>query len=443
MRNSAIARLGVMAFLTIGLLVPLGMVQGVVGERAGRRNEAVRGMSETWGGQQTIAGPVLSVPYTAVWTDSAGRHQRTSGRAHVLPTDVSIESRLTTETRTRGIFDVVVYHTELKVTGRFIRPDLGWVRPAPERLDWHDATVSVGVSDPSGLTRRTALTWNGRDAPFSGGVTDVGVFNAGIHARIADLEALQPGAEIPFTFTLSVNGTRDLRFAPTAGETNVALAAPWPHPSFIGAPLPQERDVTREGFTARWRVPDFGRPYPARWTSADVNREQLPAQVDCSAFGVSLIQPVDIYQQAERAVKYAVLFIVLTFVVFFLWEVFDTALLHPMQYGFVGFAMCLFYLLLVSISEHAGFDIAYATSAIVTMALIGGYARAILRGRRQAASVGASLGAIYGFLYLLLRLEDYALLAGSIGLFLVLAVMMYVTRRTNWYELKLGMRQPA
>ena len=229
---------------------------------------------------------------------------------------------------------------------------------------------------------------------------------------------------------------------PGAQETIVTLTSPWPHPSFMGAPLPDSRTVSAAGFDASWRVPDFGRPYAARWLSADMNREQLPIQAETSAFGVGLLQPVDIYQQAERAVKYAVLFIVLTFLVFFLWEIFHTALLHPMQYAFVGFALCVFYLLLVSLSEHTGFDLAYWTSAAVTTLLVSGYARAILRGRWQGASVAMALSALYGFLYLLLRLEDYALLAGSVGLFLVLALVMYVTRRMDWYALRLGDRAP-
>jgi inner membrane protein len=162
------------------------------------------------------------------------------------------------------------------------------------------------------------------------------------------------------------------------------------------------------------------------------------ARAEASAFGVSLLQPVDIYQQAERAVKYAVLFIVLTFLVFFLWEVFQAALLHPMHYAFVGFALCLFYLLLVSISEHTGFDTAYTISAVAATGLIGGYSRAVLKGNRQAGSVVSSLATLYGFLYLLLRLEDYALLAGSVGMFVVLALVMFVTRRMDWYSLRLG-----
>jgi inner membrane protein len=235
-----------------------------------------------------------------------------------------------------------------------------------------------------------------------------------------------------------VKGTRDLRFVPAAGESAVSLKSGWPHPSFAGTPLPDARTVQDSGFTAQWRVQDFGRPFAAQWTSHDMNRDQLAASAAASTFGVGLIQPLDIYQQSDRAVKYAVLFVVLTFMVFFLWEVFSATLLHPMQYAFVGFAMCVFYLLLVSIAEHLGFDAAYLIASSVTTALIAGYARAVLRGAAQALSVLAALSVLYGFLYLLLRLEDYALLAGSVGLFLVLALVMFITRRMNWYEMKLG-----
>ena len=438
MRNSVMLRLLVMGFLTIVLLVPLAMVESVVAERTSRRHEAVNRFNEEWGGAQTIGGPVLTVPFTTTWTDNNGRVHRTTDQAHVLPRDVHVEGGLDTQVRKRGIFEVVVYRTELKVTGRFVRPDLSWVRPAPQQFDWQEATVSIAVGDPRGLTRRGALQWNGREVPLAGGVSNVGLFRLGVHASVPGLDTIAPGAEIPFAYTLHLNGTRELRFLPSSEETTVKLTAAWPHPSFTGGPLPDPRDTGPSGFTASWRVPDFGRPYPARWLSSEVSGDNLLGQAQKSAFGVSLIHPVDIYQQAERAVKYAVLFLVLTFAVFFLHEIFHDVLLHPMQYAFVGFAMCLFYLLLVSISEHAGFDLAYGTSTMVTILLIGGYSRAILGSRTRALSIAGGLTALYGFLYLLLRLEDYALLAGSIGLFLVLALMMYVTRRMNWYELRLG-----
>jgi inner membrane protein len=442
MRNSAIARLVVMGALTIVLLIPITWVYSTVSERASRRDGAVAEVSATWGGPQTIGGPVLSVPYTVIWTDSAGRQQRTVCRAHFLPRDLQIEGTIGTEARSRGIFDVVVYRSSLKVSGRFLRPDLEWIRPAPERIEWDQAVLEVGVTDPRGLARRAVLNWRGQPVPFTGGTAEVGLFRSGLHAQLPTFEGVSAGTELPFEFTLDVNGTRDLRFLPAAEETVVALTSTWPHPSFTGTALPETRRIDAGGFTARWRVQDFGRPYPARWTSGEMNRDQLSQQANGSAFGLGLVQPVDIYQQAERAVKYAVLFIVLTFLVFFLWEIFSATLLHPMQYAFAGCAMCVFYLLLVSISEHAGFDKAYAVSSGVTTLLIAGYARAVLGGLRQGASVCAALVTLYGFLYLLLRLEDYALLAGSVGLFVVLAFVMFITRRMNWYDLKLGAETP-
>jgi inner membrane protein len=427
-----------MGALTLALLVPLVMVQGTVSERAGRREEAVREVSGTWGAPQTFGGPVLSIPYTIAWTDGSGRPQRAQHRVQVLARELRIDGAVVPEQRRRGIFEVMVYRTELKVSGRFVRPDLAWLKPSPSEIDWNQATLSIGVSDPKGLTKRGALDWNGRTVPFSGGIADVVLFGSGIHAVITGLDTVTPGTDVPFAFTIDMNGTRDLFFLPSAEETTVTLSSSWPHPSFSGAPLPQSRTTGDAGFTGRWAVTDFGRAYPARWSNAGTDRQQLIAMAQASAFGVSLLQPVDIYQQAERAVKYAILFIVLTFLVFFLWEVFQATLLHPMQYAFVGFALCLFYLLLLSISEHTGFDTAYAISSVAATTLIGGYSRAVLRGTRPALSVVGALAALYGFLYLLLRLEDYALLAGSVGMFVVLAFVMFITRRMNWYELRLG-----
>jgi inner membrane protein len=443
MRNSAIARLIVMGVLTIALLIPLMWVYALITERATRRDSAVVDVSATWGGPQVIAGPIMTVPYTYSFVDSGGRQQRGTSTVSLLPRDLRVNGTLATETRQRGIFDVIVYRANLKIGGVFLRPDLDWIRPVPDRIEWEQATVQIGVSDSRGLTRRAALTWGKETLPLVGGARDVGLVRTGVRSVIPSLENVALGTEIPFEVTLDVNGTRELRFLAAAEETTVALAAPWPHPSFVGAALPETRQVSDGGFNASWRVQDFGRPYAARWSSYDANNDKLAEQAALSTFGVALVQPIDIYQQADRAVKYAVLFIVLTFMVFFLWEVFSAALLHPMQYAFVGFALCVFYLLLLSLSEHVGFDPAYGVSATVTTLLIAGYARAVLGGTRQGASVLAALATLYGFLYLLLRLEDYALLAGSVGLFVVLAFVMFITRRMNWYELRLGADTPA
>jgi len=441
MRHSVTARLVVMGGLAFVLMIPLLWVRATVSERASRRDAAAREISGTWGGPQVVGGPVLAVPYETTWTDGSGRVQRSAHHAFLLPRDLQIDARLNTETRNRGIFEVPVYRATIRVTGTFVRPALDSLKPVADRIDWDRVSLQIGVKDPRGITRRSVMTWRGQQHPLAGGTLDVGLFQSGLSTTLPSLADVALNADLPFEFTLEFNGTRDFHVLPAAQETRVSLASGWPHPSFSGAPLPESREVSDSGFTARWSVQDFGRPYPARWTSFDMNREQLAGQAHASAFGVSLVQPVDVYQQAERAVKYALLFVVLTFLLFFLWEVFSATLLHPMQYTFVGFAICVFYLLLVSISEHTGFDVAYSSSSAVTILLIAGYAKAVLGGLRPATSVFAALLTLYGFLYLLLRLEDYALLAGSIGLFLILSVVMFITRRMDWYEIKLGESQ--
>ena len=435
MRTSALARLIVMGILMVCLMVPLLMVQGVVSERASRRDAAVGEVSGIWGGVQTLGGPVLTVPYRYTRTDQAGKTTSIVARAYVLPDVLNVDGTVEPEVRRRSLFEVVVYRSHLTVSGRFGRLALAEIRPAPEQILWDEATLSVGVTDPRGITRRVMSTWNGREQAFVPGVPDVGLFASGVHTAVPGLAA--SAGEAAFTLEIDLNGSRQLRFLPGGSETSVTLTSRWPHPSFAGALLPEARRSDASGFSATWRAPYFGRGYPPQWTS-ESRGEQLKTQAEASAFGVTLVSPVDIYQQAERAVKYAALFIVMTFVIAFLWEVARGALLHPIQYLFVGFAMCVFYLLLLSLSEHVGFDLAYVSAATATVGLLAWYWGRVVGGRWPGLLMGGALTALYGVLYLLLRLEDYALLAGSIGLFAMLAAVMYFTRRVNWYELRLG-----
>lgn len=432
MRNSPLVRLVIMGMLFIGLLVPLAFVFGVVSDRTSRRDEAVHEVGAEWGSPQQFGGPLLAIPYQRTWRDEKGVvHERTA-LAFLLPEAIAIEGIVEPDTLWRGLFPVQVYTARLKISGHFARPDLSWIRPAPSSIDWAAATLDVGVSDPRGIARAVTLALGGRQVAALPGVTKSGLFRTGIQASIPI--APDPQAALPFAFDLDLRGTRDLRFLPIGNQTLVTLASAWPHPSFSGAP--QERTVSAAGFSAAWRVPFFGRGFPARWTEDEV-REEGSAQAPASAFGVALHQPVDIYRQTVRAVKYAPLFIVLTFVIAFLWEVTGKALVHPIQYLFAGFALCVFYLLLLSLSEHVGFDRAYAAAATATVALLSWYWTWVLLGRARGAVMFAALTALYGFLYLLLRLEDYALLAGSLGLFAMLALVMVLTRRVDWFNLRL------
>jgi inner membrane protein len=435
MQSSPMVRLAIMGFLMAVLLVPLSMMYLIVAEREGRRDQVAHEISVEAGGPQRLAGPVLVVPYRYSTTDNAGRTTVAVAQACFLPESLDVSGRIDPEIRRRSLFPVVTYRSHFRVQGQFKPVVLTHLRRAPEQVLWDDATVAFGVSDPRGIARQLALTLGGQQRPFMPGISDVGLFATGVHADAAGMASST--TPLQFAFDVDLNGTREINFLPAGDNTTVKIESSWPHPSFAGAPLPEERRVEAGGFTATWRVPYFGRGYPSVWTTDAQAGSSLQLQAATSVFGVGLIQPVDIYQQTERAVKYAVLFIVTTYVIAFVWEITGGVVGHPVQYLFVGFALCLFYMLLLSLSEHIGFDAAYAAAAAATTALLGWYWTWVMRGAHRRWLMAAALAGLYSYLYLLLRLEEYALLAGSVGLFTMLALVMFLTRRIDWYTLRL------
>lgn len=436
MRTSAVVRLATMAVLMVGLLIPLMMILGLVSERAGRRHHVTEEVSEQWGGAQTVLGPALSIEFRRTTLGTDGRPKVETDRAVFMPAALHVKAEAVPEVRNRGIFEVIVYRSRLTLTGRFSAPDFSRWRVPPEDVLLSTATISVALTEPRGIAAPLALRWDGKDHRFVPGTPDLSTGMPGISSTVP---LTDPAREASFEITLDVNGTRDLRFTPAGNETIVNVSSPWPHPGFTGAPLPQERSITDAGFTSTWNVPYYGRSFPSSWSVNTINREQLAASIAQASFGVSLVQPVDIYQQSERAVKYAALFIVMTFVIAFLWEIIHGVLVHPVQYLFVGFALCVFYLLLLALSEHIGFDAAYLTAALANIGLIAWYWTWVIRsGARHGLLMGAVLSGLYGYLYLLLRLEDYSLLAGAVGLFAMLAAVMFLTRKIDWYTLRLG-----
>jgi inner membrane protein len=437
MRTSPILRMVVMGVLLMALNVPLTMMCGVVNERAARRDGVVREVSDDWGGAQIVGGPVLSVPYRYAWTDTSGRAQSATSYYHFLPETFTVDGSIEPGERRRSLFTVVVYTARVKLRGQFAAPRLPDLKPTPEAILWNDAAVSVGISDPRGIARVSELSWDGKPRRFIPGSISTGLFTSGMQATVDGLAAVRT-APIPFEVDLEIKGTREFRVLPAGNETTMRLTSAWPHPSFVGT-TPDPPQINDNGFAASWRVPYFGRGFPPLWDGGDkAVAERIAQQAALAPFGVALIQPIDIYVQSERAVKYAVLFIVLTFVIAFVWEITGGVLVHPIQYMFVGFTMCVFYLLLLSLAEHRGFDVAYVVAAGATIALLAWYWSWVLGGTRQGVVMGGALSVLYGYLFLLLRLEDYALLAGSAGLFVMLALLMFLTRRVNWYELKLG-----
>lgn len=430
MRSSQMLRLLTVGLLVLLLQIPITMIGGQVSQREMRGIEAIEEVSSKWGNEQVISGPALVVPFTYRWTEANRDGQqivRTEPRfAYFLPDSLTARGTVNTEIRKRGIFSVPVYKLDLTLAGRFSRPDFSNLALEPAAIAWDRAHLVVGISDTRAIQQETAVAWNGAPVTFvpgTGGFTDAG---AGIHAVVGFADG---AASVEYSLPLSLNGSRGAYFTPFGQNTVVELKSNYPHPSFQGNWLPNDRNVTNEGFDARWSIPFLGRSFPQAWTSAD----EMGDEIGHSRFGVEFLNPVDHYRMAERSVKYASLFILLTFATLWLFEVRAGVRVHPIQFLMLGGALCLFYLLLLSLSEHMAFPLTYVLASVSVIGMVAAYGVVVLRGITRALAVGLGVAVLYAYLFVLLVNEDYALLIGSIGLFLILGLIMYATRRVDWY----------
>lgn len=423
--NSVITRLLAIGILVMTLLIPVEMIKGIIRERDARRQGVITEVSSKWGREQTITGPILSVPYNVYTVDDKGNRLTTIAHAHILPDQLSINGVVKPEVRYRGIYEVVLYNSELQVQADFQKKGFAELGINESDIHWDEASVSMGLPDLRGVKENNLVTWNDETFPINSGITGAPVMESGVSTRVP----VSPRQEnYSFKMHLNLNGSGQINFVPLGKVTTVQLSSPWKTPSFTGLFLPDARIVNEQGFTATWKILHLNRNYPQQWTGK--NDKVLE-----SAFGAKFFCPVDEYQKSMRSAKYAVLFILLTLVAFFLTEVTNNTRVHPVQYLLIGFDICLFYLLLLSISEHTSFATAYLVSAVASVLLVSSYSKAILKSTPIAATIGALMTCLYGFLYVTMQLEDYALLIGSIGMFVVLGVVMYLTRKIDWYAI--------
>ena len=426
-RNSVTLKLLSMGTLMLLLLIPASMIQELIHEREFTRQAVISEVSSKWGHAQTLAGPVLIVPYKIYRTTDDDRVAETTEYAYFLPETLRVEGKVTPEARYRGIYEVVVYTTRLSYAGHFAPPDFSDWDINPEHILWDDAVLAVGISDLRGINETIKLHWNNTPFDVDPGVEARAVIDAGVSVKVPVAATPPVSGRYEVAFEVNLNGSEALHVVPLGKETRVHLASSWTTPSFDGAFLPDARIVTEEGFTADWRVLHLNRNYPQQWRGAGV-------KLDESAFGVSLLLPVDQYRKSMRAAKYAILVIAFTFLTFFLTEVRNRKeRAHPFQYILVGLALCLFYALLVSLSEHVSFNAAYAAAGLATTGAVTAYARSIFKTRLLSLVTGTVLLVLYGFVFVILQLQDYALLVGSAGLFAALALTMYLTRNIDWY----------
>jgi inner membrane protein len=430
-------RLGLLVALGLLLLIPLSMVRGLVSERQSRSQEVHREIASKWGESQTIAPPILSVPWTRTTTQKNGKLLREETWIRTYPESLAIDADLETQTRKRSLFEVPVYTVSMDLKGVWNPDDLRKSSPGPEWTpQWTRAVVSVDPGEARSLVRAPNLELAGRGLELSATVPVGGVAGCHLHAK-ADLSA-ETTARIAFRLQVVQRGSDEIAFVPAAGTTAARLRSDWASPSFQGSFLPDRSTITASGFDATWSVSSLNMEIPMTWRDEDHGGKDdeddgdYGATSSPSTFAVSLLEPVDDYDSLDRSMKYGSLVVGLAFLALFVFEAFLDRALHPVQYGLIGLALALFYLLALSISEHLGFDTAYAISASVVTGLVTGYASSVLAGWKRGALLGTGLVALWSFLYTLLKAEDWALLMGSTGLFLILALVMWLTRRIDW-----------
>lgn len=414
--------------LILIMLIPTALIMNLVHEREKRQSEVVDEISSKWATAQYIGGPVLYIPYyEKEYNKKTKETERIRKLAYIMPEKLDIKSDVQPEVRHRSIYDVTVYSSSVSMSGSFNTSYLQKLNIADADIIYNEIRLLVGVTDNRGLHEEVKLLWNNTPMLMDANIDfDTSVDMLGAPVSVAK------DSKIPFTISMNLNGTEGISFIPVGKSTTVHLSSSWRDPSFIGDYLPNKNDVSDSGFTAEWKVSHVSRNYPQfgnylNWI--DIKE---------SAFGVKLIQPLDHYSKTERSVKYAILIIALTFVVFFLLEIIHKKMIHPLQYILVGIALSVFYTLLLSISEYTGFDIAYLIAVIATVSLITWYIYGIFKKMKVAAGFSAALLSLYMYIYFLIQLKDYALLFGSIGLFIIVFIVMYASRNIDWYNTSLS-----
>ena len=438
-RNSISLKLLVIGIFVLILLIPSEMVQSLIRERESTRNEAISEIWRTWGDKQILAGPVISVPVTASKSLPNGTIESSTRYLHFLPENLSVKGNVVPHKRYRSIYEVVLYTSSLNVNGNF-KPLLPkGLNVQAGDIKWDKAYLVFGISDMKGIKENIDITWNDSNFRMQPGLPVHDIIKGGVSFPLV----VDPTISNKFNFKLKLNGSRLLAFLPFAADMNVNITSSWANPSFEGAFIPAEKSITKNGFSATWKILELNRNYGQygfddfirhdddKQLAETPDNDRITPENAEGAFGVNLIMPVDQYQRTTRAAKYGVLFVILTFVTFFFFELLRKKYVHPLQYLIVGFAIMLFYLLLLSLAEYMLFDFAYMISATVITLMVMLYAGAIFNNRRYGIIVGLILFMLYAYFYTLLQLQLYSLLFGSIGMVIMLSVVMLLTRNLH------------
>ena len=417
---------GAITAALIGLMmIPTVFISDLVRERQERNEAVVKEVDSRWAMAQTISGPYIFLPYKFTTTDATGKPLVIVNHLLILPENKQVAGKINHEIRERSIYKVLLYRSSLTDQGNFV---LNLPKEVTaDQVQWSDAKICFGISDFKGIEEKLVVHFNGTDNELSPGLP-AGIGDAdekGLSAPI-QITPTDIGKSVNYQMNIKIKGSEMLHFVPLGGNSHYTLESTWPNPSFDGSNLPSERTVTKNGFTAAWNFNKANLPFGTVLNDFKFDQSAL-------AFGVTMVEPADQYAKTNRSIKYAILIIGLTFSLFFIIELMQRKPIHPVQYVLIGLALVIFYSLLLAISEFVAFDYAYLIAALGTIILIGLYAKSHFKSWKSSGIFTGVLTLLYGFIFVLIRLEDTALLVGSIGLFIILALTMYASKKVNWY----------
>ena len=441
--DNVLIKVIIIGFLILALMIPSIMINELVRERSFRKMEVTNEVSSKWGQLQTITGPYIVIPYLEEVKYTNQSSEWREQKLYYFPKALEISGDLNPVVKKRSIFKVMLYESDIRIQGSFSSPDLAALKIEPDKVLWDKASLYLSITDLSGVGARVNLQLGDKNIPMTAAVATALQLPSGLMCNLPDSVARNEKTD--FTILLSLKGSQGIYFSPVANHNKVKLTSSWPSPKFEGQFLPDTSTISASGFEANWTILDINRQISQQWTEntpqtfqnviPNRNANQYAYETTPNnkpVFGVELLDTVDHYTKNQRTVKYAFLLITLTFAVYFFCEVLKKQKVHPLQYGLVGAALVIFFILLLSLSEHLGFDPAYIVASSATILLITLYSRSIFSEKKYALVAGSLLVVLFGFIYIILQLEDYALLAGSLALFVIVALIMYLTRKVKW-----------
>lgn len=458
--NSILLKMFIMLVLILFLLIPLNLISDLINKRQQRNELVTDEICSKWSGPQVISGPIIAVPYTYDYstnlTDDKGKKtiqqlQTDVDHIFIVPQTLDIKAEVVPEYRKRGIYRTVVYNSTLRLTGNFGELDLKKLGVDPERINWSGAKLFMGMSDTKGLKENPVGTLAGNKHVFEMNSTDMQLFE---RTMVTPIDLSSQSTRHAFDISYTLRGSRSINFFPLANQNHIVVEGSWATPSFNGAYLPDSRTVGKDSFSAEWNIPSFDRTIPEQWAgykgtlyrisnnynivadkipAPEVHNEQLLAS-EKNLVQVNFLEAVNNYQQTTRATKYGILVILLTFASLIFTEIIKKQRIHLMQYVLIGCAMVLFYSLLLAFGEHIVFNWSYLIAAIATITLISSFIFWITKDRKICLLFSAILAIFYGFIFVLMQLQDFSLLVGTVGLFIILAVMMRLSTKINWMQ---------